>query len=162
MQNFCNASRLFVWQACAIKSFQNATDRRPKTTACCTPGRIALVAGSTKLKTYASSSPPPLWPPKREYNAVSAERSMKFGSTVRVETLQHSTKTTALRRKADRGVRYDCYLQLVASKRIERVPNLQPAKGGGRSWSCKWSHMHWLPKSALHSTSHFFSRYLSF
>lgn len=55
---------------------------------------------------------------------------MKFGGTVRVETLQHSTKTTALRREADRGVRYDCYLQLVASKRIERVPNLQPAKGG--------------------------------
>ena len=61
---------------------------------------------------------------------------MKFGGTVRVETLQYSTKTTA-RKKADRGVRYDYYLQLVASKRIERVPNLQPAKGG-QSWSCKW------------------------
>ena len=46
-----------------------------------------------------------------------------------METIQHSAKTTA-RRKADRGVRYDYYLQLVASKRIERVPNLQPAKGG--------------------------------
>jgi len=56
------------------------------------------------LKTYASSSPPqlplPLWPPKREYNAVSAERSMEFGNAVRVETSRYLTKITTPRRKA--------------------------------------------------------------
>ena len=51
---------------------------------------------------FSPLTTPPLWPPKREYNAVSAERSMKFGNIVRVETLRHLTKITALRRKADR------------------------------------------------------------
>jgi len=37
---------------------------------------------------------PLLWPPKRKYNAVSAERSMKFGNIVRVETSRDLTKIT--------------------------------------------------------------------
>ncbi|OCK96774.1 uncharacterized protein K441DRAFT_40180 [Cenococcum geophilum 1.58] len=71
------------------------------------PGKSPL-AGRIKSKTYAVRSPfsplttPPLWPPKREYNAVSAERSMKFGNIVWVETLRHLIKITALWRKADR------------------------------------------------------------
>ena len=75
-----------------------------------------------------------LWPPKREYNAVSAERPMKFGNTVQVETLRHLTKITALQRKADREgfcsqekrLRYNYYLPLVAIKRGRmRVANLK-------------------------------------
>ena len=69
-------------------------------------GESPWLARRTKLKTYASSSPPqlplPLWPPKREYNAVSAERSMEFGNIIRVETLRYLTKTTTPRRKAGR------------------------------------------------------------
>jgi len=34
-------------------------------------GRIALVGRENQIEDDASSSPPPLWPPKREYNAVS-------------------------------------------------------------------------------------------
>jgi hypothetical protein len=62
---------------------------------------------------------PPLWPPKLEYNAVSAEKSMKFGNIVQGENLTIFDKdrdTAKLRRKAitNRGVRYDFYIQLVA------------------------------------------------
>jgi hypothetical protein len=52
---------------------------------------------------FSPSTTPPLWPPKREYNAVSAERSMKFGSVVRVQcqdisfpTREFSPKSTQL------------------------------------------------------------------
>jgi len=51
---------------------------------------------------FSPLTTPPLWAPKREYNAVSAERSMKFGNIVRVGTLRYLTKITALRKKADR------------------------------------------------------------
>jgi hypothetical protein len=77
---------------------------------------------------------PPLWPPKREYNAVSAERSMKFGNIVWVETLRHLTKIMALRRKADReglvakpyGFATITMYKLVAIKRgWMHVPNLK-------------------------------------
>ena len=94
---------------------------------------------------FSPSTTPPLWPPKREYNAVSAERSMKFDNIVRVETLRYLTKITALRRKADREgscsqairLRYNYYVQLVAIKRGRvRVANskLRSARqrGGGK------------------------------
>jgi len=61
---------------------------------------------------------PPLWPPKLEYNAVSAEKSMKFGNIVQGENLMIFDKdrdTAKLWRKAitNGGVRYDFYVQLV-------------------------------------------------
>ena len=60
------------------------------------PWRIAPVGQENHIEDvrflFSPSTTPPLWPPKREYNAVSAERSMKFGSVVRVETLRHLTK----------------------------------------------------------------------
>ena len=46
---------------------------------------------------------PPFCPPKREYNAVSAERLTKFGNIVRVGTSRYLTKITTLRRKAARS-----------------------------------------------------------
>jgi hypothetical protein len=46
---------------------------------------------------------PPLCPPKREYNAVSAERLTKFGNIVRVGASRYLTKITTLRRKAARS-----------------------------------------------------------
>ena len=71
------------------------------------PWRIAPVGQENQIEDvrflFSPSTMPPLWPPKREYNAVSAERSMKFGSVVRVETLRHLTKITALRRKASKN-----------------------------------------------------------
>ena len=62
---------------------------------------------------------PPLWPPKLEYNAVSAEKSIKFGNIIQGKNLTIFDKdhnTVKLRRKAitNRGVRYDFYIQLVA------------------------------------------------
>ena len=51
---------------------------------------------------------PPSWPPKLEYNAVSAERSMKFGNIVQGENLTIFDKdrdTAKLRRKVDREQR---------------------------------------------------------
>ena len=39
----------------------------------------------------------PLTTPKREYSAVSAERSMKFGNIIRVETSRYLMKITTLR-----------------------------------------------------------------
>ena len=69
-------------------------------------GESPWLARRTKLKTYASSSPPQLpfllWPPKCEYNAVSAERSMEFGNIVRVGTSRNLIKITTLWRKAGR------------------------------------------------------------
>ena len=63
--------------------------------------RIALVGQKNQIEDvrflFSPFSPlitPPLWTPKREYNAVSAERSMKFSNTVRVETSRYLTKTT--------------------------------------------------------------------
>ena len=59
---------------------------------------------------------------------------MKFGNIVRVETLRHLAKITALQRKADREgscsqairLRYNYYVQLVAIKRGRmRVANLK-------------------------------------
>ena len=78
------------------------------------------------MKTHASSSPPslrlPLWPPKREYNPVSVEMLMKFGSVVRVETLRHLTKITALRRKASRN-------KVLAAKHMASLQLLRTAGG---------------------------------
>src|SRR6266404_3872486 len=72
------------------------------------PWRIALVGQENQIEDvrflFSPSTTPPLWPPKREYNAVSAETPMKFSNIVQVETLRHLTKITALRRKADREV----------------------------------------------------------
>ena len=76
---------------------------------------------------------PPLWPPKRECSAVSAERSMKFGNIVQLETLRYLTKITAPQKKVARArflqpsirFRYNYHVQLVAIKRHwMRVPNL--------------------------------------
>jgi hypothetical protein len=86
---------------------------------------------------FSPLTTPPLWPPKREYNAVSVERSMKFGNIVWVETLRHLTKITALRRKADREglakrLRYNYYVQLVAIKR--GWMRLYGGVKSGRNW----------------------------
>ena len=71
------------------------------------PWRIALVGQENQIEDvrflFSPSTTTPLWPPKREYNAVSAERPTKFGSVVRVETLRHLTKITALWRKASKN-----------------------------------------------------------
>ena len=65
---------------------------------------------------------PPLWPPKLEYNAVSAEKSMKFSNIVPGENLTIFDKdrdTAKLWRKAitKRGVRYNYRVELVAIER---------------------------------------------
>jgi hypothetical protein len=65
---------------------------------------------------------PPLWLPKLEYNAVSAEKSMKFGNIVQGENLTIFDKdrdTAKLWRKAitKRGVRYNYRVELVAIER---------------------------------------------
>ena len=66
------------------------------------PWRIALVGQENQIEDvrflFSPLATPPLWPPKREYNAVSAERSMKCGNIVRVETSRYLTKITTLRR----------------------------------------------------------------
>ena len=58
-------------------------------------------------KTCASSSPPlnyaSLVAAKREYNAVSAERPMKFSNIVRVESFTIFNKDHDMRRKVDRS-----------------------------------------------------------
>ena len=80
---------------------------------------------------------------------------MKLGSVVRVETLRHLTKITALRRKAwspetkflqsSIWLRYNYYVQLVATRRNwMRVTDLNLAKGGGaveagRAVDCMWA-----------------------
>jgi len=104
------------------------------------PWSIALVGQENQIKDvrflfspFSLLTTPPLWPPKREYNAVSAERSMEFGNIVQVETLRYLTKITALRKKVARArflqpsiwLRYNYHVQLVAIKRYWiRVPNL--------------------------------------
>jgi len=87
---------------------------------------IALVSQENQIEDvrflFAPLTTPPLWPPKLEYNAVSVERLMKFGNIVQDENLTILTKIATLRNCggrsiANRGVRYDCYVQLVAIKR---------------------------------------------
>ena len=69
---------------------------------------------------------------EREYNAVSAKRSMEFGNIVQVETSRYLTKITTLQRKADRlafaTIAMYSWWQL---GEIECVPNLKSAEGGG-------------------------------
>ena len=69
------------------------------------PGDSPWLARRIKLKTYASFlSPltmPPLWPPKREYNAVSAVTD-EIWQYRTVETSRYLIKITILWRKADR------------------------------------------------------------
>ena len=52
---------------------------------------------------------------KREYNAVSAERSMKFGNTVRAESSRYLTKIMTLRRKVERKQRRSLRLLYTAN-----------------------------------------------
>jgi len=68
------------------------------------PWRFALVGQGNQIEDvrflFSPFSPvttPPLWPPKCEYNAVSAERSMKFGNIIRVEASRYLMKITTLR-----------------------------------------------------------------
>jgi hypothetical protein len=65
------------------------------------PWRIALVGQGDQIEDvrflFSPLTTPPLWPPKREYNAVSAERSMKFSNIVREETSCYLTKITTCR-----------------------------------------------------------------
>ena len=83
------------------------------------PWRIALVSQENQIEDvrflFSPATMPPLWPPKCEYNAVSAERSTKFGSVVRVETLRHLTKITALWRKASKS-------KVLAAKHTASLP----------------------------------------
>ena len=69
------------------------------------PWRFALVGQGNQIEDvrflFSPLTMSLLWPPKRKYNAVSTERSMKFGNIVRVKTLRYLTKITALQRKAD-------------------------------------------------------------
>ena len=61
---------------------------------------------------------PLLCPPKREYNAVSAERLTKFGNIVRVETSRYLTKITTLRKAARSNVlvaKHTASLQLLCT-----------------------------------------------
>ena len=77
--------------------------------------------------TYASSFFPFLPTPlKREYNAVSAERSMKFGNIVRVETLRYLTKITTLQRKAGRKQRRS--LRLLHSDHVQLFQGCNPSQ----------------------------------
>jgi hypothetical protein len=107
---------------------------------------------------FSPLTTPPLWPPKREYSAVSAERLIKFGNIVQVETSRHLTKITALWRKADCEVlvaKHTASLQLLCTvggnqarldartefKNLERSPK----RGGeaGRAHHCRvacWYH----------------------
>src|SRR6266700_2924962 len=66
------------------------------------PWRIALVGQENQIEDvrflFSPLTTPPLWPPKREYNAVSAERPMKIWQYRTGGTLRHLTKITALRR----------------------------------------------------------------
>ena len=68
------------------------------------PWRFALVGQENQIEDvcflFSPFSPvttPPLWPPKREYNAVFAKRSMKFGNIILVETSRYLMKITTLR-----------------------------------------------------------------
>jgi hypothetical protein len=58
---------------------------------------------------------PPLWPPKREYNAVSAERSMNFGNIIRVETSRYLVKITTLRDRDVLAAKHTASLQLLCT-----------------------------------------------
>ena len=120
------------------------------------PWRIAPVGQENQIEDvrflFSPSTTPPLWPPKREYNAVSAERSMKFGSVVRVETLRHLTKITALRMKASKNkvlaAKHTASLQLLCTvggsqatvdARAEfEISERSPKEGGeaGRATGC--------------------------
>ena len=68
------------------------------------PWRFVLVGQGNQIEDvrflFSPFSPlatPPLWPPKREDNTISAERSMKFGNIVWVETSRYLIKITTLR-----------------------------------------------------------------
>src|SRR5882672_7942933 len=80
--------------------------------------------------TYASSLLMPL--PKREYNAVSAERLTKFGNIVWVEASRYLTKITTLRREAARSnvlvAKHTASLQLLCTAsgnqaKLDRICN---------------------------------------
>jgi len=116
------------------------------------PWRIALLVGQgNQAQDNASSSPlfsplttPPLWPPKREYNAVSAiaDEIWQYRTGGNLTIL---TKITALRRKANRksarskvlAAKHTASLRLhvrdLASLRAEAKSTFF-FKGGG-SWS---------------------------
>jgi hypothetical protein len=82
---------------------------------------------------------PPLCPPKREYNAVSAERLTKFGNIVWVEALRYLTKITTLRRKAARShvlvAKHTASLQLLctAGSNLAKLDARTELKGGGEA-----------------------------
>ena len=86
---------------------------------------------------------PPLWPPKLEYNAVSAERSIKFGNIVQGENLTIFDKdrdTAKLRRKVNREQRRSLRLLCTVggnlaklNARNESVVQLVAIK---RDWMC--------------------------
>ena len=95
---------------------------------------------------FSPSTTTPLWPPEREYNAVSAERPTKFSSVVRVETLRHLTKITALWRKASKNkvlaAKHTASLQLLCAvggsqatvdARAEFEISERSPKGGGEA-----------------------------
>src|ERR1700721_2370128 len=54
------------------------------------PWRFALVGQENQIEDvrflFSPVTTPPLWPPKREYNAVFTEGSMKFGNIIRGDT----------------------------------------------------------------------------
>jgi len=112
------------------------------------PWRIALVGQENQIEDvrflFSPLTMPPLWPPKREYNTVSAERLMKLGNIVWVETSRYLTKITTLRRKAARSTvlaaKHTASLQLLCTAggnqarldaRTEFKISERSLKGGG-------------------------------
>ena len=66
---------------------------------------------------FISSFPLTTCPPKRKYNTIFTERSIKFGNIVQVETSRYLTKITTLQKKVTRSkvlaVKYTASLQLL-------------------------------------------------
>jgi len=87
---------------------------------------------------FAPSTTPPLWPPKLEYNAVSAERSMKFGNIVQGEnlTIFDKDRDTAKLRKVDceqrRLLRLLCTVGGNLAKLNARTESVFRQRGGGK------------------------------
>ena len=107
------------------------------------PWRFALVGQGNQIKDvrflFSPFSPlatPPLWPPKREDNTVSAERSMKFGNIVWVEISRYLIKITTLKVLA---AKHTASLQLLCTvggnqARLDartEFKNLEPSPKGG-------------------------------
>ena len=90
---------------------------------------------------FSPLATPPLWPPKREDNTVSAERSMKFGNIVWVETSRYLIKITTRGIAKVLAAKHTASLQLLCTvggnqARLDARTEckiLERAKGGGEA-----------------------------